>query len=54
MKRSTSRRFLSLLTVLALVMSLVVTVSAADTTLTRGELAALLVEKAGYSSQLAE
>ena len=54
MKRSTSRKFLSLLTVLALVMSLVVTVSAADTTLTRGELAALLVEKAGYSSQLAE
>lgn len=55
MKRRMLRKFLSLLTASTLVLGLVVTASAApDPALTRGEMAALLVEGAGFSSQLAE
>lgn len=55
MKRTTSRKFLSLLTASALTLSLMGTAWAAtDSGLTRGELAALLVEGAGLSGQLAD
>lgn len=53
MKNKTSRKFLSLLTVFGLMSSMAVTTQAADSGLTRGELAALLVERAGLSSQAA-
>lgn len=55
MKRSTSRKFLSLLTAGALTLGLVVTASAAPAAaLTRGEMAKLLVEGMGLSGQIAE
>lgn len=55
MKNGILRKFFSLATASALVAGLVVTTSAAtDTQLTRGEMAAMLVEGAGLSGQLAE
>ncbi len=54
MKKGIFRKFLSLCTAGALTAGLVVTASAAPDTMTRGEMAALLVESAGLSGQLAE
>ena len=48
------RKILSLTTAAALTLGMVVTVHAADSGMTRGEMAKLLVEGAGLSGQAAE
>ena len=53
MKKRLFRKVLSLLTAAALVSSLSITGFAADSALTRAEMAALLVEGAGLSGQVA-